>query len=126
MSEAMPPDSAPQGSRLRRSTRPRPRRRRCRIVSPGTLLVLAALPAVVCGVLHLMGTRDYLSLLAGTGGDPAGQSALRVGQALVYAASFLATVLLSPIFALAAVIWWVLALPARRRRIRFAPWAARG
>ena len=124
MSEAKPPDSAPPGRRSQRGAKPRRRRRR--IVSPGTLLVLAALPAVVCGVLHLMGAREHLSLLAGTAGDPAGQAASRIGLALVYAASFLATVLLTPILALAAVIWWVLAWPARRRRIRFAPREARG
>ncbi len=102
----------------------RRRRRRYRLISPTTLLVLGAAPAVVCGVLHLLGTRQDVALLAGTAGDQAGQSTWRLAVALVYVLSFLGAVLLTPIAGLAAVIWWVLALPMRRRIRSFGRGAA--
>jgi len=89
------------------------RRRWCRvllpgrIVSPGALVVSAAVMAGVFVICHLAGWRENTSFLCGT--PPAGESAgLAILLGLVYALSYFALVVLAPILVLAAAIFGVL------------------
>ena len=64
----------------------------------------AALIALVYGVLHLMGLREYTSILSGTAptGDPNDYLAMALGVA--YVLVHLAFVLIAPVLVLAAGI----------------------
>lgn len=78
-----------------------------RIVSPGGLLVSAAVIAGVFVICQLAGWRENTSFLCGT--PPAGESTgLAILLGLVYALSYFALVLLVPILVLAGAIFGVL------------------
>ena len=90
---------------------PRPRRR-FRIVSPLTMLILAAVIAACFGACHALGLRDDVpALLINLQGELSAQTA---GGA-VYLASYLAFVVLAPILILAAGLFAVALriMPAR-------------
>jgi hypothetical protein len=80
--------------------------RRSPLLSPRGLLLRAAFMLLVFALLHLAGARDYTSIFSGTSptGEPAGTGATLL--AVVYAGSYLASVVLAPVMILAALVMW--------------------
>ena len=79
-------------------------KRKFQLISPATLIVLAAVIAAAFGICHAMGMReDTPSLFATSSG-----SGSTIASAAIYVALYLAAVVLAPILAIAAVIMRVL------------------
>jgi hypothetical protein len=76
-----------------------------RMDSPRGLLLLAGVAVLIFLVLHACGLREYTTLLTGTA--PAGKAVNRPTAilALFYMMAHLATVVVAPVLALAALGW---------------------
>ena len=90
-------------------------RRELQLFSPGTLLLVALLLVIACGVAGLLTPREDVSLLTATTFEPDAAGGHRALWAGVYAALYFAAVLVAPILAVASVIFWALLRGFSRR-----------
>lgn len=74
------------------------------LVSPVVLLVLAALIVAGYKACDAAGWRPYVSILSGTLPTDSSQMTLRMLEGMVYGAAYFGTVLVAPIFTLAAIL----------------------
>jgi hypothetical protein len=84
-------------------------------LTPGGLLVRAALVAVFFAVCHLAGWREHTTFLSGTPASAGGSANTSVVLGVVYMAGYFGVVLLAPILALAAGLLFVFERIAERR-----------
>ena len=94
---------------------PHHNRRKLPLLSPAALLLAALLLVIAYGVADLVMPREDVSLLTATAFEPDAAGGNRIAWAGVYAALYFAAVLLAPVLALAAVIFWALQRALRRR-----------
>jgi hypothetical protein len=85
------------------------------LLSPATLLLMALLLVIACGVAGLLTPREDVSLLTATTFAPDAADGNRTLWAGVYAVLYFAAVLLAPILAVASVIFWALLRVLSRR-----------
>ena len=85
-------------------------KRKFHLISPVTLIVLAAVIAAAFGICHAVGMRENTPALFATSSG----SASTVTSAVAYVALYLAAVVLAPILAIAAVIMKALQLALAR------------
>ena len=83
-------------------------RSKAQLLSPATLLLVAMLLVIACGVAALLTPREDVSLLTATTFAPDADDGNRVLWAGVYAALYFIAVLVAPILAVASVIFWAL------------------
>jgi len=76
-----------------------------RRISPGGFVLYAALAALVCTVLHLLGLREYVSIASGTPPSLFGSEELGIGLGIAYVLFYLAAVVAAPILLFAAGVW---------------------
>jgi len=74
------------------------------LVSPVVLLVLAALIAAGYKACDLAGWRPYVSILSGTLPADSSHMTLRMFQGVLYGAAYFGTVLVAPVFVIAAIL----------------------
>jgi hypothetical protein len=90
---------------------------RSKLLSPGDLVVKAALIALVFGVCELGGLREHTTIISGTTAAPGAGAGMSAVWAATYLVSYFAFVLAAPILLLAAALvllvnrWWRLANP---------------
>jgi hypothetical protein len=85
-------------------------------LTPGGLLVRAALIAVFFVACHLAGWREHTTFLSGTPASTGGSVNTSAVLGVVYMAGYFGFVLLAPIFALAAGLLFAFERLASRRR----------
>lgn len=78
------------------------------LLSPGALLVYAALLALPFLVAHLAGWREYTGILSGTLASAGLAAEVQALLGLGYAAAFMIAVILAPVFVLAAGVQFIL------------------
>ncbi len=86
-------------------------KRKSHLISPTTLIVLAAIIVAAFGICHAVGMRENVSSLFATSSG----SDSTMTSAMAYVALYLCAVVLAPIFAIAAVIMKALQLALARR-----------
>lgn len=76
-----------------------------RVLSPRSLMLRAAVPLLIFLALHACGLRRYTTLITGTSPDGAPIDSYSMGLAFVYVMSHLGAVVVTPILALAGLVW---------------------
>ncbi len=82
--------------------------------SPGSFVLCAATSAVVYLVLHLLGWRASTSIFCGTLPEGRNAQVLQSFQAVMYVLFHMATVVVAPILVLAAGVFEMVVIRARR------------
>jgi len=82
--------------------------------SPGSFVLCAAIFAVVYLVLHLLGWRESTSIFCGTLPEGRNAQVLQSFQAVMYVLFHMATVVVAPILVLAAGVFEMVVIRARR------------
>jgi hypothetical protein len=73
-------------------------------LSPAGLMVRAIFLLVLFAILHAMGFREYTSIISGTSPTGTPLQLLHVFIAILYAAFYFASVMLSPVLIIASVV----------------------
>ncbi|MGD8451326.1 MAG: hypothetical protein PVJ57_05855 [Phycisphaerae bacterium] len=88
------------------------------LLSPVSLLMVAALLMAAYAVCHAAGWREYVGVISGTYSTTAGSVDTQIVKAGVYAGLYFAVVLLVPVLVLAALLQVLVLRVFRRRHLR--------